>query len=303
MDHAAVPLPDARLAILIVNYQTGDEIGALIDSLRAHPPNLPWHAVVIDNGSPDGSGEQLAQRYAAATDVTVWLTGRNLGFGQANNWAAKQLTAEYLAFLNPDCLVEADAFTAAVEYLERNPGIGVVGPRFYRSWGELEATVRTFPDLWAGLAGRQSKLRKLWPNNPLSKRYLVEDQAMDGAMVCDWVVGTVMVVRRGEFLRIGGFDPDFFLYWEDCDLCWRYLKRLQLKTAYLPVGHVVHLSEGASKKVRPFAIRHFNRAAYTLVRKHIYVSRLHPLRWFAWLALGLRTRLQLRKAVGESVAR
>lgn len=297
--HAA-PLVAAQLALLTVSYQTEEEVLRLVESLRAQPPQVPWHLVIVDNASPDGSGARLAAAFDGATDVTLLLSATNRGFGQANTWAAQQVAADFLGFINPDCVIEAEPFTAAIAYLEAHPEIGVVGPQFFRPWGELEATVRTFPTLAAGFAGRQSLLRKVWRNNPWSRRYLIEDQAADAPMVCDWVVGTLMVVRRAEFLQLGGFDPDYFLYWEDCDLCWRYRKVLNLGTVYLPAGRVVHAAEAAAAKVRPFAVRQFHQAAYTLVRKHLYPSPLHPVRWLAWIALQLRMRWKLWRSSGAT---
>ena len=104
-----------------------------------------------------------------------------------------------------------------------------------------------------------------------------------------------MVVRRAEFLQMGGFDPRFFLYWEDCDLCWEYRKQLDLGTAILPAGEIHHTTEAATTKVRPFAIRHFNRAAYKLVCKHLYPFPLHPWRVFAYVMLSLRTYVTIAR--------
>ncbi|MEO7995372.1 MAG: glycosyltransferase family 2 protein [bacterium] len=285
------------LSILTVSYQTATEVARLVESLHAHPPSCDWHLVIVDNASPDRSGPSLAAKYADDPTVTVRLSDTNRGFGQANNWAAGMCDSEYLAIVNPDCIVEADSFDGCIAFLKTHPEVGVVGPRFFDPSGEPQAWVRNFPNPWAGLGGRQSFLRRLWPDNPFSRSYLLEDDSdNDGPRLCDWVVGTVMVVRRDEFLAIGGFDPDFFLYWEDCDLCWRYWKLSGLRTAFIPSGRIVHHAEAASRKVKPFAIRHFNRAAYLLVRKHLYPSPWHPLRWFAWFALGLRARIQLWRA-------
>lgn len=283
------------LAIQVVSYQTASEVEALVDSLRRHPPAVPWHLVIIDNGSPDGSVARLVELYGDTFDVTVVTEPVNLGFGGAHSKTAATLPTPYVAFLNPDCLIETNGLTACVRYLEEQPEVGVVGPLLLQLNGEVENTAYAFPNPWSAVAGRKSFLRKLWPNNPLSRRYLLSDHSPTEIRHPDWLAGTCMVVRREEFLSLGGFDPRYFVYWEDCDLCWRYKKERNQTTAFLPVGRIVHSRDAAAGKVKPQAIRYFHRSAYHLVKAHIAPQPWNPIRWFAWAALGLRARLQLAR--------
>lgn len=293
--HRGVPLPEAELTLISVSYQTGAEITRMVESLRAHPPSLPWHLVLIDNASPDGSGPELAARFAGEPDATVVLSDTNLGFGVANNRIAQTANSPYIGFINPDCEIVSDPFGGMVDYLRSHPEAGVTGAVFLAPDGNPQSSPRRFPSPAAGLGGRNSPIRKLWPGNPWTRHYLMEDQPAGEPTVCDWVAGTVMVVRREEFLRLGGFDPDYFLYWEDADLCWRYRHELGLHAVYLPTGEVRHIAGAASDKIKPFSVRQFNKGARILVRKRLYPSPWHPLRWFALAALAVRERILLAK--------
>lgn len=289
--------PAPTLAIIVVAYQSGEDVLALIDSLTQHPAAIPCEIHVLDNASPDGSGTQLAAALDSKDDVRVHQLEANLGFGAACNRGAEATDATYLCFLNPDCLVLDNALDAACELLATSPAIGVVGLRVYRPDGTLEPTARSFPDPWSGVAGRKSLLRRLWPKNPLSRRFLLADQVASGAsQPVDWVAGTALVVRRADFLQLGGFDPAFFLYWEDADLCKRYHDQLLLGTRYLAAGAIRHQGDGSASKAKPFAIRQFHRAAFTYVCRYLAPSPWHPLRWFAWCALRLRQMLLLARS-------
>lgn len=297
-----VALAQAEVTLISVAYQTDAEVSALVDSLRTHPPASPWHLVIIDNASPDGSGASLARRYADAIEVTVLQSEANLGFGAANNRVAAAAQSPYLCFVNPDCLVDENPIDTMRDLLAARPEIGVVGVEFYAFDGSVQSSGRRFPSAAAGLGGRKSPIRKLWPNNPWSRHYLMDDQPMSPGEVrlVDWVAGTVMMVRREEFLALGGFDPEYFLFWEDADLCWQYRHTRRQQVAYLRAGHVRHQSGAAAEKAKPFSIRKFHESAKVLLCKRLYRFPLHPWRLFALFALSLREWLLLRRASREA---
>jgi GT2 family glycosyltransferase len=106
-------------------------------------------------------------------------------------------------------------------------------------------------------------------------------------------MGAAMMIRRDVFGRVGGFDERFFLYWEDADLC-RRMREAGFSTRYVPSARVHHAGAASSATAQAFSIRAFHRSAYLYYALHTVPSRLHPARWFAWLALHGRAWWRVR---------
>ena len=113
-------------------------------------------------------------------------------------------------------------------------------------------------------------------------------------MELDWVSGACMLVRREAFDRVGGFDPRFFLYWEDADLC-RRMRSNGYRVRYHPSARVAHTVGQSSRTARRLAIRAFHQSAYLYYTLHVARSPWHPARWIARFLLWVRCRWQLSK--------
>jgi hypothetical protein len=133
--------------------------------------------------------------------------------------------------------------------------------------GSVQASARRFPNATTGLAGRTSWLSRVWPTNRWTRRNLVAREVLHEPLEVDWVSGACMMVERGAFESVGGMDEQFFLYWEDADLCFR-LKGAGWLTVYNPVGGITHLTSRSSVLARKQSLVAFHRSAYRYFRKH-----------------------------------
>ena len=220
-----------KVTAVVVSYNVADLTVACLASLRADGVS---RIVVVDNASQDAS---VAAVRAADPDADVVALTRNLGYGGGANRGVDRTDTPFVLIMNPDVVVSAGSTAALVQALEADPGLALVGPRIETPDGELYPSVRRFPDL-VGAAGH-AFLGFLWPNNPFSRRYRMDDWDHDAPATVDWVAGTEMLVRREAWAEVGGFDEDYFMYMEDVDVCWR-LRRAGWRVGYEPAACVTH---------------------------------------------------------------
>jgi GT2 family glycosyltransferase len=191
----------------------------------------------------------------------------NPGFAAGVNRAARAARGKYLLLLNPDCIVDDDVAHTLAAWLDEHPRVGVVGPLVREHDGSVQASARRFPNMTTGFAGRTSWLSRAWPNNRWTRRNLLTREGLSHPVEMDWVSGACMMVRRTAFESVGGMDEQFFLYWEDADLCFR-LKRAGWSTVYNPMVGITHLTGSSSSLARKQALIAFHRSAYRYFRKH-----------------------------------
>jgi N-acetylglucosaminyl-diphospho-decaprenol L-rhamnosyltransferase len=236
--------PDAGVvAAVVVNYNGRPHLERCLSSLASAGVTT---TVVVDNGSTDGSRQ--AVEAAGATWVAA---GANLGYGRAANLGARSpaaARARHLLICNPDIEVRPGAVTALAGALDREPVLGAVGPRLVNPDGSLYPSARTFPDLVDAIG--HGLIGLVTPRNRFTRRYRLLDWDHAGPARVDWVSGACFLVRREAWEHVGGFDPAYFMYMEDVDLCWR-LGRVGWEIAYEPTAEVLHI-QGASADLHPY---------------------------------------------------
>ena len=273
--------------VIVVTYNSAAVARRCLLSAAADLDGRDWRAIVVDNGSGDGTAASVAD----VERTTVIANPANVGFGAAVNQAAAASRAPLLWILNPDCVVHPGAFAALAQALEADPECAVAAPQLLNSDGSIQASARGNPTAWTGLFGRHSILSRLFPRAPQARRNLpARDLVAAGveSAPVDWVMGAAMLVRRDRFDAVGGFDARYFLYWEDADLCRRLWAR-GWSTRYVPGARVTHAGGDSAASDATMATRAFHRSAYRYYATHVVTSPWHPMRWLAWLALTTRS--------------
>lgn len=289
------------VSALVVNYQVYSDLQRCLSALEAFLADDD-EVLVVDNASDP---KQLSVVAAAHPRVRFLPQHDNIGFSAGVNLAAGHAKHQYLLLLNPDALMRDPVPRVLEQWLKEHPDTGVVGPRVLNSDGSVQASARRFPDLSTALGGRSTWLTGRFPNNWMTRRNLLGRSAT-GPMDVDWVAGSCLMTTRSAFMRAGGLDEGFFLYFEDADYC-RRLTSLQLKCTYLPHVTVRHEGGHSAQLVPGLAIRAFHRSAVRMTLKHggILAVLFSPM---TWLALRIRaewcvwraTRTRRRGAVSES---
>ncbi|MHB1533556.1 MAG: glycosyltransferase family 2 protein [Acidimicrobiales bacterium] len=228
------------VAAVVVNYNAGSHLPGCIASLeRAEVSEI----VVVDNASSDTSAVAVAGTRAR------WLAaGANLGYGRAANLGAAATTAPYLLVCNPDVELLDGAVDALVRALGADATVALVGPALRNPDGTIYPSARTFPEMIDALG--HGLLGLVAPRNRFTRRYRLLDWDHRESACVDWVSGACFLVRRAAWDDVGGFDPAYFMYLEDVDLCWR-LTRAGWSIRYEPAAAVVH-AQGASTGRRPY---------------------------------------------------
>jgi GT2 family glycosyltransferase len=248
-------------AVLIVNYRTYDVLNRCLVSL------VPYLAaddevVVVDYES---DGRQLARAVDGSVPVVTVPRPDNLGFAAGVNLAAARSRAPFLLLLNPDTIVEGPVIRMLETWLTSHPDVGVAGARVINEDGTVQRTARRFPDITTLVGGRTAWLTRRFPENWLSRRNLLAEDA-DAPVDVDWLSGACLMTRRDIFDTIGGFDESFFLYWEDADYCHR-VAAAGFRRVYVPTAPVRHIVGASAHHDPAFAIRAFHASAYRLYWK------------------------------------
>ena len=231
--------PEAGVAVVIVNYESGSDLVRCVEDWRADGAT---EVVIVDNGSRDGSVDQVRSRYP---DVYVVVPGRNLGYGAAANRGVAATATPLIVVSNPDLEVRPGTLVDLARALADHPGWALAGPLIRTTTGERYPSARRFPNLVD--AGGHALLGIFVPDNRFTRSYQRNelDRATGDPVEVDWVSGACFVVRRSAFEQVGGFDEAYFMYAEDVDLCWR-LGQDGWSAGYVPAAEVTHRQGGST---------------------------------------------------------
>lgn len=229
----------------MVSYNTCELTLAALRSIYAETGEISFEIHVVDNASRDGSAAAISAEFP---DVVVHALPENLGFGRAVNLAAREAGGRYLLLLNPDTAVLDRAIERLIEFAEAHPDAGIYGGITLHDDGSPNRTsCWNRPTLWSAFA-QGIGLSALFRGSALfdSERVPASRLLGDTAEV-DIVTGCFLLIRRELWERLGGFDPAFFMYGEDFDLCLR-ARALGARPCVHPQARIVHHG-GASERV------------------------------------------------------
>jgi N-acetylglucosaminyl-diphospho-decaprenol L-rhamnosyltransferase len=230
------------VSIIIVHYRTPELLARCLASIDAASPQIACETLVVDNAPLDRQAEALAARHRAR----YLCNTRNLGYGPAVNQGLEAARGHAMLILNPDVEVRAGAIEALAAQLDREPAVGVVGPRLYSPDGSLQYSARTFYTLWVILL-RRTFLGRVFPRARAIREHLMQDWDHADTRDVDWMLGGALLVRREAYEDVGGMDERFFLYFEDVDWCSR-MHRRGWRVVYLPQATMIHAHQRASAR-------------------------------------------------------
>lgn len=244
------------LSVLIAAYNGAPWLAETLSRLPAAAGGVPFEAVVVDNASTD----ETVLLCKKTPGVQVLCNARNLGFSRAVNQAAAAAKGDILVVINQDLHLEPGSLKQVHDFLSSSSNNAVVGGALSFPDGSEQPSCGPFPTLIGTLARLMlpRKIRKYRLARPHSKQ----------AQAVDWVTGAFVAFRRELFLKISGFDEDYFMYYEDVDLCLRAL-HAGFKSYFLPSARAVHLSPYSTRRGAPAWLRREVRLSQmTFFRKH-----------------------------------
>lgn len=248
------------LAVVVVNRNAGAHLDRCLRSVLAAAGGLALEVVVVDNASTDGS----ARAVETHPGVRLIANPDNRGFSAAANQGIRATAAPWVLLLNPDAEVWAGTLAALVERAEDDPRVAVVGPLLRNADGTVYPSGRRIPSLVDAVG--HAFLAPLWPRNPFTRRYRMEEWDRTTEREVPWVSGAAMLLRRAAVEEVGLLDEGYFLYFEELDLCTR-LRERGWKVLFTPEVEVLHeggVSTGRSRRVHLI----HSRSAYRYFAKH-----------------------------------
>jgi len=251
------------VSIILVTYNLREHALECLESIQRHQSaRYACDVWVVDNASTDGTCEAVRQQFPS---VHVVENDTNLGFSFAANEAIRRSDGRYIFVLNPDTRVLAGCVDALVDFMERRPQVGAVGGKMRDGQGNLQPDLaRRFPHALAMLA-QESVVERIAPG--LKRRlWAMPGWSPDRRMPVHVLSGAMMFIRRSALEAAGTFSEDFFMYYEDVELCWR-LQRHGWPVWYLPEAEIVHLQNVSAARVPALARLALHRSERTYGRK------------------------------------
>ena len=250
-----------RWAAVVINYMAGPLLTDCVRSVLADTSAGPFELVVVDNASTDDSVEAMLVEFP---DVRVVRAPGNVGYARAANLGIAATHAPVVAVMNSDLTIVAGTANALASRLERDPGVGALGPRVQNLDGSDYPSARRVPSIPIAIG---HGLLGMWrPTNRFTRAYRELDADPDRPRSVDWVSGSAIWFRRRALDAVGGWDERYFMYVEDLDLCWR-LKRAGWDVVYEPAGRVVHVQGASTARVPYRMILEHHRSAWRFARR------------------------------------
>jgi len=281
----------ARISVVAVTYSPGPALRTFVDSLKS-AMTAPYELVLVDNGSSDGSVAELV----ACEEVRLIVADRNVGYGGAANLGVRATSGEFVVVANPDVEWHPGALDALLEAARRWPDGGAFGPLVITAHGDVYPSARQLPSLANGIG--HALCGWWWRGNPWTAAYRM-DREEPVERTSGWLSGCCLLLRRSAFEEVGGFDPAYFMYFEDVDLGER-LGRAGWSNVYVPAASITHTRAHATSNYAARMAAEHHRSAWRYVSRRYSGWRWLPLR--AALRVGIALRSQLAQRVPRVAA-
>jgi GT2 family glycosyltransferase len=265
------------LSIIIVNWNTRGLLADCLEAVFADPESCDWELLVVDNASMDGSAEMLRSRFP---QVKLIANSTNQGYVGGNNLALQAATGQQLLLLNSDTIVEAGALTRLTRFLAGEPKAGAVGPKLLNRDGTLQLSCGIPPSFWSECVSKLL-LHKLLPFFKLGR------WKHDEIREVGWVTGACLLVRREVLNRVGTFDENLFMFYEDLDLCMR-IRAAGWGIFYVPESRICHLGGQSTRQDLGRMLVISQQSLYYLYAKHFGARVLALLRLLTLYEMTIR---------------
>lgn len=285
-----------RTAVVTVSFGSEAVLKPMIRSLGI-ALSEPYRLVVVDNKPVENSPVQALTLAAGGHYLEL---ASNPGYGSAINTAVAWLDddIEWIVIANPDLEFHAASIDRMLAVARSSDDVGTVGPAILNDDGTIYPSARTIPSLRTGIG--HALFGQIWPGNPWSRRYKLDDPSRAVARDAGWLSGACLVMRRRLFAELGGFDDQYFMYFEDVDLGYR-VGKAGYRNVYEPsakVGHLQGHSTGSGTTSVAMIQAHHASARRFIVKKYRGPALL-PVRFGLSLGLRLRSRLLTARAHGD----
>lgn len=222
-----------EISILIVHYRNEPDLIECLNSIYEFKPKASFEIILVDNSER----KTITNKLNKFKFIKYIPSAKNLGYGVGMNLAASYAKGEFLFILNPDVVFTKNIIDPLLKKIFGSKQMGIIAPLLYSPQGKIleqgakEINIKN-------IIFKYSFIDKIWPRNPISENYWINKWDKNLQKV-DNVPGTAFIIRNELFKKIGGFDSNFFLYFEEFDLCKR-IRDLGYKIYIDPVSPLIH---------------------------------------------------------------
>lgn len=281
-----------KLSIIIVNYNVRYFLEQCLNSVQKAVSNIDAEIFVVDNNSKDDSVEMVEKNFPT---VKIIANKINLGFSKANNQAIELAKGEYILLLNPDTVVEEDAFSKCIEFMDKNSDAGGLGVKMIDGNGVfLPESKRGLPTPSASFY-KIFGLSTLFPKSKLFSKYHLGYLKPDKINEIEILSGAYMWMRKSVLDKVGVLDESFFMYGEDIDLSYRIIKA-GYKNYYFPETKIIHYKGESTKKGSLNYVFVFYNAMIIFSKKH-FAQKAKAFSFFINIAIYIRAILAITTRV------
>lgn len=248
-----------NLSIIIVSWNTADLLNQCLTSIFDYPPEGLFEVIVVDNASTDPSVQMVKECFP---QVKLIDSKENLGFAGGNNRAILQSQGRYVLLLNPDTEVKPDTFNHLIDFMDKHPKAGAVGPLTLNPDGTLQASCYPAPTLF----------REFWRLCHLDTiyaygTYYITEWDQNKVRKVDALLGACLLLRKTTLDQVGLLDETYFMYSEEIDLCYR-LQKANWQLYWIPQAKIVHYGGQSAQQVAVEMFMQLYKGKLIFIRKH-----------------------------------
>ena len=282
-----------RLTLCIVNWNTRDFLRDCLTSIyEFRPGGAEMEVIVVDNASEDGSAAMVSTEFPQAM---LLANPDNRGYAEGNNQALRLAKGDYVLLLNPDVVLHPESLSNALAFMAAHPDAGALGCRLVGTDGQTQRSLRSFPDpapvLWEFLG-----LSRLFPHSRRFGAYRMTWFDYNSVIEADQPMGSFLLLSRAAMDKVGFMDPQFPIFFNEVDWCWRAKREMGFRIYYTPDVVVTHYGGGSTRQVRASMVRESHRSLLRFYDEH-YRSLAAPVRWLTRSAILLNEWRVLKNAV------
>jgi len=274
------------VSIIIVNWNTRDILHSCLQSIYERTGGIEFEVIVIDNGSSDNSVQMVKQLFP---QVVLIKNSENKGFAAANNQGIAIAKGRYTLLLNSDTVILNNAIGKTISFADAHPEAAVIGCLVLNKDRSLQPTCFMFPSLLNKVLF-VSYLYKFFPKSNFFGRERMTWWDRSDVREVDVVTGCFMLVRREAIEQVGLMDEQFFMYGEETDWSYRFMKA-GWKNMFYPGAQIIHYGNVS-------AVKHGANRAIMRDRSDIWFMFKYWPKWKAWLGVVLKFMFYLSRLPG-----
>lgn len=271
-------MPD--LSVILVSFNDRKHLEKCLQSLKGFPPEVALEIVTVDNNSSDGSPDLIKNKFP---EVKLLCASENLGFAKACNLGILASSGEFVLFLNSDTIAEVQALSVLLDEMKRNPSIGAVGPALLSEQGTYQVSFGKRVDFFSEF------IQKGFFNLYYAKKLKSDKKVRE----VGWLSAACLLVRREALEEAGCFDENYFLYFEDIDLCYK-IRQEGWTLRFCPQVQISHIGGTSTSAVKNSSRYHYRKSQIYFYRKHNSRLSQSMLRVYLWMNFNFGRKKFLR---------